>query len=407
MNILVFSSVFPPDPAAVGQHIADVSAGASSRGHFIRVITANRGHDDPSVLFPSYERVHGSEVVRLRWSSFGKERFISRIIGQVSLTLQGLVKGLLGIRPDVVLVSTIPPLGILAALPTARLRHSSLIYWVMDINPDEAIAVGLVRPRFLGALLMDSIHKAGLRSARTIVTLDFQMAQRLEFRARLRERPIIIPPWPLNDIIAKSGADGRAFRKEHGLGDRFILMYSGNHSWVHPLDTILEAAKSLAHRKDILFLFVGGGVEKHKVEKAIRNGARNMISLPYQSFPHLGESLAAADVHLVVMGRSMAGIVHPSKIYSAMAAGRPVLAVAPEDFSISEIMEKHEIGLRFCHGDVSGVIQGILTFADMEEKDRRRFGENARRLACGPYHQALLRGRFLNILEQAAAPTIN
>jgi len=400
LKILVFSSVYPPDPAAVGQYVADVSAAASARGHFVRVITANRGYDDPSILFPSFERLQGVEVFRLRWSSFGKKRYVSRIVGQIIFTLQGLVKGLLGTCPDVVLVSTIPPLGVLAALITARLRKSSLVYWVMDINPDEAIAMGLARPSSLAVLFMDSINRAGLKSASRVITLDSQMAQRLESKVRLHERPIIIPPWPHEDRIRKSGGGGRAFRKKHGLEGKFIVMYSGNHSRVHPLDTILDAAKSLAARKDILFLFVGGGAEKEKVEKAIRNGARNLLGLPYQSFDHLGESLAAADVHVTVMGQAMIGIVHPCKIYGAMAASRPILAIAPDDSYITDIMGKRTMGFQFSHGDVAGVVRGILAFADMEEKERLRLGENAARLARDRSGQILLRNRFLDILEE-------
>ena len=401
MKILVYSSVYPPDPAAVGQYIADAAAAASGRGHFVRVITANRGYDDPSILFPSYERLRGVEIIRLGWSSFGKKSYMSRIISQVLYTLQGLIKGLLGFRPDVILVSTIPPFAIFAAWILARIRSTALVYWVMDINPDEAIAMGLLRPSSFSARLMEYINRTVLKSARRVITLDSQMAQRLESKARLHLRPIIIPPWPHEDMIRKNGAEGRAFRKEHGLEDKFIVMYSGNHSWVHSLDTILDAANSLANRTEIVFLFIGGGVEKYKVEKALRNGAPNILSLPYQSFNNLGESLAAADVHLVVMGDAMVGIVHPCKIYGAMAAGRPILAIAPDNSYISKILDRQTIGFRFRHGDVTGVVQGILALADMEEKERNRLGENAARLVQNQYNQTILRNRFVDILELA------
>jgi len=401
MRLLVFSSVYPPDPAAVGQHIADVAATASARGHFVRVITANRGYDDPSILYPSYEKLNGVEVIRLGWSSFGKKSYISRIIGQFSFTLQGLAKGLLGFRPDAILVSTIPPLGILAAHITARMRRSSLIYWVMDINPDEAIAIKLVLPGSLSARLMEFINKIVLRSARTVITLDSQMARRLESKTRLHQRVIIIPPWAHEDIIQQSNLAGRKFRKEYGLENKFIVMYSGNHSWVHPLDTILDAAKSLVHRTDIIFLFIGGGVEKNKVEKAIKIGAPNIFSLPYQSFDNIGESLAAADVHLVVMGDAMIGIVHPCKVYGAMAVSRPILAIAPDSSYISEIMEKVTIGFRLRHGDVSGVAQSILTLVNMEEKERSHLGENAARLIQDQYNQTTQRNRLVDIIELA------
>jgi len=402
MKVLIFSSVYPPDPAAVGQYIADVATAASARGHCVRVITANRGYDDPSILFPSYEELRGVEVTRLGWCSFGKKRYISRIFGQVNYILQGLAKGLLGVRPDAVLVSTVPPLGILAAFITSRLRRSPLIYWVMDINPDEAIAMSLVRPESISARLMALLNRLVLMSTKTVITLDSRMARNLESKAKLCQPVKIIPPWPHEDILRKSNAGGRTFRKEHGLENKFIVMYSGNHSWVHPLDTILEAAKSLAYRTEIVFLFVGGGVEKKKVEKALRNGAPNIFSLPYQTLDNLGESLAAADVHLVIMGDAMVGIVHPCKIYGAMAVGRPILAIAPDNSHISDITDNQTIGFRFCQGDVHGVVQGILTLADMEEKERDRLGENAFRMVKEKYNQTKLRNQFIAMLELAA-----
>jgi colanic acid biosynthesis glycosyl transferase WcaI len=403
LKILIYSSVYPPDPASVGQHIFDVATAAAGRGHFVRVFTADRGYDDPSIRYPAYERLHGVEIIRFGWSSFGKKSYVSRMAGQVLFTLQGLMKGLLGFRPDIVLVSTIPPFAIFAAWIVARIRAAALVYWVMDINPDEAIAMGLVRPSSIQARLMASINMTVLRAAKKVVTLDPHMAQRLESKAVLQQRAIVIPPWPHEDMIKKSKPGGKSFRKEHGLEDKFIVMYSGNHSWVHPLDTILAAAKLLVHRTDIFFLFIGGGIEKHKVEKAIRIGAPNILSLPYQSLNKLGESLAAADVHLVVMGDAMVGIVHPCKIYGAMAVGRPILAIAPDYSYIAEIVEKHAIGSRFSHGDVAGVIKGIQALADMDKGQRSRLGENAARLVHDQFDQKILRSRFVDILEQAAS----
>jgi len=404
MKLLIFSSVYPPDPAAVGQYIADVAIAASARGHFVRVITANRGYDDPSIRFPSYERLHGVEVIRLRWSSFGKKRYMSRIIGQISYTLQGLVMGLLGFRPDVVLVSTIPPFGILAALILAGLRASSLIYWVMDINPDEAIAMGLVRPSSFSARFMEFINKAVLRSARTVITLDSQMARRLESKVELGQRIVIIPPWPHEETIAIKKTSGLSFRKRYGLDDKFIVMYSGNHSWVHPLDTLLIAASRLTHRTDIVFTFIGGGAEKNKVEKAVQNGAPNIRSFPYQDFEYLGDSLAAADVHVVTMGDAMVGIVHPSKIYSAMAVKRPLLAIAPDNSFIAEIMDEQDFGFRFRHRDVAGVILAISKLADMDDSERIQLGERAWAHVQTHWNQAKMRKQFVDILELAASP---
>jgi len=226
------------------------------------------------------------------------------------------------------------------------------------------------------------------------------MARRIKNKATLKREPIIIPPWPYEDALKKSNSNGMKFRAEYGLENKFIVMYSGNHSWVHPLDTIIEAAKQLEHRKDVVFLFVGGGVEKKKVEQAIKNGAQNILSLPYQPLSQLGESLSAADVHVVVMGEAMVGIVHPCKIYGAMAVGRPILAIAPENSHISDIINKYKIGLRFNHGDIDGVVKGILTFAGMDKEERESMGRNAVRAIKEEFSQEKLTKMFIETLEE-------
>jgi len=385
----------------VGQHIADVVAEAAHRGHKVRIITANRGYDNPSIRFPSYEIRQDAEIIRLRWSSFGKKSLTSRLLGQCSFTFQGFLKGMMGFHPDVVLVSTIPPFGIVAAWLVAKLRRSSLVYWVMDINPDEAIAMGLVQSRSLSARFIECMNIMVLQFAKAVITLDSHMARRLESKIPYDKCITVVPPWPHEDIISRKMTNGVAFRKKHGLSDKFVVMYSGNHSWVHPLDTLLEAASKLAHREDIKFLFIGGGVEKKKVERAIQNGAPNIQSLPYQSFERLGESLSAANVHVVVMGEAMVGIVHPCKIYGAMTVRRPLLAIAPDKSHISEIIDGRGIGFRLRHGDVTGVVQAILTLADMDKRKRARIGEKAGVLVRNHWSQTVLRKKVVDILEKS------
>ena len=93
------------------------------------------------------------------------------------------------------------------------------------------------------------------------------------------------------------------FRREHGLVERFVVMYSGNHSPCHPLDTLLEAALRLKARAEFVFCFVGGGSEQQKVNAfASRHELNNIKVLPYQPLTMLSASLSAADMHVVVMG---------------------------------------------------------------------------------------------------------
>jgi glycosyltransferase involved in cell wall biosynthesis len=169
-----------------------------------------------------------------------------------------------------------------------------------------------------------------------IIALDRFMAERLERRSpKLRDKMLVLPPWPHEEHIAP-GADAltngvNPFRERHDLTGKFVVMYSGNHSPSNPLDTILEAAKELRDDDTIRFLFVGGGIGKRPVEEFIgAHDLKHAMSLPYQPLSELKHSLSAADVHVVSLGQEMVGIIHPCKIYGAMAAARPILFLGPK-----------------------------------------------------------------------------
>ncbi|HSQ79491.1 MAG TPA: glycosyltransferase family 4 protein, partial [Candidatus Bathyarchaeia archaeon] len=402
LRLLVWTCAYPPDPAAVGQYLADAAVGAARLGHRVRVITADRGYEDPRMRYPRYAIDRGVEVVRLGLSSFGKKSLAARLAGQISFSVQALFRGLCGPRPGLILVSTTPPFGIAGAWMLSVLRRVPLVYWVMDINPDQAVAMGMVAPRSVMARVLEGLNRLVLRSAARVITLDSRMADKLSRKAPIR-RPIgIIPPWPQEETLSLVPDAGQAFRRAHGLQDKFVVMYSGNHSWVHPLDTVLRAARALEARSDIRFVFVGQGNDKGKVDEAVRRGAPNILSLPVQPQADLGESLAAADAHLVVMGEAMTGIVHPSKIYNAMLAGRPILAIAPPDSHISDIIALDHPGIRVDHGEDGRLAGTIAGLADMDPAERERMGLRARSLVRAQWDQRVLMGRLFEALEESA-----
>ena len=156
------------------------------------------------------------------------------------------------------------------------------------------------------------------------------------------------------------------FIARHGLAGKFVVMYSGNHSPSNPLTTLLEAAVQLEQNDDLRFLFVGGGAGKKEVERYIaEHKLKNVISLPYQPLSELKHSLSAADVHVVSLGQTMVGIIHPCKIYGAMAVGRPILYLGPRPSHVTDLLDRHSIGLQVIHGQVAQMVQAIQTFRSM------------------------------------------
>lgn len=396
-TFLLLSQVYVPDPAAVGQHMADAAAELVRRGHRVVVLTSDRGYDDPSVRYPRREIIDGVEVRRIPLASFGKSSIAMRLLGGVSFTLQAIVRSL-SVRPlDAILVSTAPPMASVAAVAIGALRRAPIKYWVMDLNPDQLVALGVIRETSLVARVFDWLNRVVLRRASDVVVLDRFMAERVNRKLDVRAKLTVIPPWPHEDHLEEIDHRENPFRHRHGLDGKLVVMYSGNHGPSNPIATLLHAAKRLRDLPDLIFLFVGGGIGKKEVDDAADPAIR---SLPYQPLHELKYSLSAADVHLVTVGDAVVGIVHPSKVYGALAVARPVLLLGPERCHVGELVGEYDIGWRVSHGDVDGAEQVLRRIARTSAAELAAKGARAKALVSSRLNKAELCGRFCDVIER-------
>lgn len=399
--LLFLSQVYPPDPAAVGQHLHDAAREMVRRGWRVRVLASARGYADPSRRYPARETLDGVEVRRVAIGSLGKGSLGSRSVGALLFLAQAFVRGLFGPRPTQVLVSTSPPMAPLFGMLLARLRRAPHTFWLMDLNPDQAIATGAVSPRALPARLLERANRAAARSSRAVVALDEFMAARVRERWQLDGRLAVLPPWPLEEHVVPVPHAENPFRTRHGLQGKRVVMYSGNLSPVHPIDTILQAARALRDDARLAFVFIGDGGARAAVADAIRRDRLgNAQLLPYQPLAELRYSLSAADVHLVSMGANMVGIVHPCKVYGAMAAARPLLYLGPRRSHVGELVEKIDIGWHVDHGDVAGAVAALREIAAAPDEALAARGARARAALSAELSQQRLLASFCDVLER-------
>lgn len=395
-TIVIVSQVYVPDPAATGQHLADVAEELVRRGHKVIVYTSSRGYDEPSIKYPMRETINGVLVRRVPLSSFGKSSILVRLAGGFSFVAQSIARAVTSRKIDAVLISTSPPLAPVAALTLGALRGARLKYWVMDINPDQIVALGMASPTSASVRAFDWLNRRILSRANDVVVLDRLMAVRINKKVPVGERLKILPPWPAEDPDDVVAHEVNPFRREHVPPGKIVLMYSGNHGPSNPLTTILAAAKRLENDERLLFMFVGGGVGKKEVEETV---SANIVSLPYQPMSELRNSLSAADVHIVTVGDAVAGIVHPSKVYGAMAVGRPILLVGPPENHVADILEEHDIGWHILHGDVDGAVRVLKEIASMPREALVAKGMLARSVMTARGGKAGSVARMADIVE--------
>lgn len=402
---MVVSQVYPPDPAAVGQHLADVAEEMVRRGWSVAVYTASRGYDDPNLRYASRERRQGVDVRRLSLSSFGKRSLAVRLLAQLLFLAQVLPRLLLCRRLSCLLVSTSPPFAGFFGAVVAAIRRAPLVWWVMDVNPDQLVSVGRISATSWLVTAFDWMNRQSLRAARQVIVLDQHMKAVIQRKASATVTMAVIPPWAgaeeAGNLAVADDPETNMLRRQLGCGSRVVVMYSGNHAITSPLGTLLEAIRCLGDTTEFAFVFIGGGSGKADVEKLIAEYPELPVhSLPYQPRELLGDSLAAADVHVVSLADYAVGLVHPCKLYGAMAVGRAVIALAPAGSYLGAIVDRHGIGWRVSHGDVAGMIAVLQEISRAGRTRLRQIGTLAREVAASEFSKTRSVAAVCDILEQ-------
>ena len=177
-TLLVLTQVYLPDPASVGQHMADAAEEMVRIGWDVNVLTPNRGYDNHKDKYKNFEIINGVSIRRIPLTSFGKKNIFLRIISQVSLLTIVFFKCLFGKKPDAILVST--SLVFMLAPILKLIRKIPYVYWIMDLNPDQAIAAKLITPNSLSAKLYNLIQGFALKHAHSVISLDIFMKERVK-----------------------------------------------------------------------------------------------------------------------------------------------------------------------------------------------------------------------------------
>jgi colanic acid biosynthesis glycosyl transferase WcaI len=367
MKVLLLNQCFYPDVVSASQHLTDFAVGLAEQGHEVTVLASRRGYDDASVRFSKRERWKGIDIIRLPVIGLGKETKWRRALGFASFLIACVFRLLLLPKYDVVVGMTAPPLVSFIGTLFVKVKGGRFLYWVLDLNPDEAIAAGWLREDSFAAKFLEAVLSFTLRHAEKIIVLDRFMKERILAKGVATEKIEIIPPWSHDDAVRFDAEGRRDFRALHDLTEKFVVMYSGNHSPCHPLDTLLAAADELRARSDVAFCFVGGGSQFVRVKNfALERGLKNVLCLPYQPLDRLSASLSAADLHTVVMGDAFTGIIHPCKIYNVLAIGSPFLYIGPDQSHVIDIvghLGANDSARVAKHGAVDRVVSEILEAA--------------------------------------------
>jgi glycosyltransferase involved in cell wall biosynthesis len=279
---------------------------------------------------------------------------------------------------------TQPPFSSVWGALLKSLRGQKFACLLMDIYPDVMIRDGLIREDSRIARLLSGWVRWSWRRADAIIVIGRCMRDYVVAAGVDPARVHVIPNWNDEKSVQPVARDANPLLIEHGLSDKFVVLYSGNLGVSHQFDDIMAAAVALRNRTEIAFVFIGSGSRLAEVKAAVADHAlTNVRFLPYQPFNILHQSLGMADVHYVCLRDSFTGLVVPSKTYPALASGRPVIFSGSETCEIAQCIAEHQAGMVIRQGDSEALIAAIANYADDQERAARD-GEAASVAANGP-----------------------
>jgi glycosyltransferase involved in cell wall biosynthesis len=298
-------------------------------------------------------------------------------------------------RADVVLAMTDPPVAGIAGAFIARLSGTAFVYNIRDLYPDMAIG-GEIVPANSWARRWESLHRSALRHATRVIVLGEDMRDRILTKGVAPDRVEVIRDGAhLPESLA---AQSHPIAQDIRSGFRFVAIHAGNLGFYGAWDTLVRAMKLLEGDNTGL-VFVGEGANRDRLELSARESS-NVRFLPFRPAAEIPYVMAAGDVHIVTVKRGLEGVVVPSKLFSILAAGRPVLVVAPEQCDTVRIVRANQCGLAADPDDpaaVAAALRKLRSDPALLEGMGRRARETAKK-----YARVDELKRFVGVVEEAA-----
>lgn len=370
---------------------------AISKRHDVTVL-AGRPSYDPDEYYPftllRRDQSNGVTIERVGSTAYPRHQMHHRVANYLSYVSLATPRAL-AVKADIVLAMTDPPFAGIVGAKIARMKRIPFVYNIRDLYPDMAVGGDIVRPKgWVG--IWEKLHRAALRQATRLIVLGEDM----------RDRVIAKGVDPSRVVVVRDGASIQApvapanhpaIREIRGSAE-FVVLHAGNLGFYGAWPTLLSAAKILP-QNGIRMVFVGDGANRKQLEES-NQGCPIVRFLPFRPASEIPCVMAAGDVHIVTIRRGLGGVVVPSKVYSILAAGRPILAVAPEDTDVARIVRNEDCGM-VVDPDKPADVAAAIQMLKSDPARLEAMGHRARK-ASEKYAKENELTKFVGVLEEAA-----
>jgi colanic acid biosynthesis glycosyl transferase WcaI len=397
-RLLVLNQYYWPGVEATAQLLTELCE-ALAEDMEVRVVTGIlHGHEDEP-----RDLVHnGVRIIRVPSTSFERSRLAARASNYITYLGNALLRSLRGLRPDVVVCMTDPPIIADIALLVARRYRAPLVVISQDVFPEIAVQLKRLENRALMSLLR-SLVSLYLRRADRVVAIGDTMKKRLEEKGARPERLRVIPNWVDTKRLRPSD-DGNEWATAVGLDGKFVVMHSGNVGHAQDLDSLVRSATFLRDLDDLRITIIGMGARHAELVALSKQLEVDQVRfLYYQPRGALPSSLSAADVHVVGLASGLAGYVVPSRLYGILAVARPVIVAADPESETAQVVEEAGCGIVVPPGRPE-LLARVIRDAHDGKYDLEAMGARGREWVEREADRSVAVGRYRDLLLELARP---
>jgi glycosyltransferase involved in cell wall biosynthesis len=352
VNVLLFNAYYPPDRSASATMAAAAVDALRARDHHVTVVAGRPSYDTPERT-PWRPLTRANDVIRVGSTAGPRAEMRNRLANYATYSALATPTAVAA-RADVVIGMTDPPfVGALAAA-AARARRRPFVYWIQDYHPAFALAAGILRDGDL-VRRWAAVQRRTLRAADALIVLGDDMAETVIRAGAHATRVHVIPNGTA--LVSPPADDGPDIANDVRKDFDFVLVHGGNIGFAGAWNPLLAAAEHLDPHRDGI-VFIGDGAQRPELERRAAP-LRNVRFIDRLDPAEYASASRAADLQLVTLRRGLEGLLVPTKLYDALAAGRPVLAVADERSDVVKVVRRHQCGLVADPDDPAAIVAAI------------------------------------------------
>ncbi|XZM23885.1 glycosyltransferase family 4 protein [Clostridium perfringens] len=398
MKVVLISEFFYPYKTSTQKILTELAEDFVEYGLEVDVLTTKNAYREEKQDLRKYEIYRGINIKRVFSTEGNRDSKIGRLLNYITFTTSVFFNLLFKKNYDKILFVSNPPLVPFIGYLIKKLRGKNYIYLVHDIYPDVAEKLGVIKKGSIISKVMNYMNKKIYTNAERIIALGKDMKRVIADKGVDEEKIEIVTNWADSRVNYEKEVD-KNFYKKYRLENKFNILYTGNISKVHAIDTIVEVAKILKNEEDIMFTFVGDGNRKQDLIKLKeKEDLRNIQLENYMFGEEYNNLLNCANLFITTLQQGIEGLGVPSKTYTYMSVAKPLIAIMSENSEIGSMVNQYNLGKQFNNKEYHKIAEFILELKNSNEL-YNEISKNVRNKFLNEYERKKVTNKFYKAIN--------